>query len=81
MLKTKTIAGIAVICCIISGNAYAFDDVPVGSEYYRQIEALSKSGIINGYEDNTFTVSYTHLDVYKRQVSHPPRSLNMCALW
>lgn len=54
MLKTKTIAGIAVICCIISGNAYAFDDVPVGSEYYRQIEALSKSGIINGYEDNTF---------------------------
>ena len=49
-----------------SKNGYGFDDIGMGAAY---AYSTMYQKIVEGYRNGTRAVSYTHLDVYKRQGS------------
>ena len=43
-----------VISAVLGLTAYAYTDVPEGKWYYENIQAMSETGLLKGYDDNTF---------------------------
>ena len=51
----KTICALTLISIIFASTVFAtFSDMPTFESYKTAIEYLTKKGVINGYEDNTF---------------------------